>query len=182
MTPTPLLFKLYLPFTDSLVQLPLFFWVHEAPIQFIFKPYTEKSCSYFLGLVFSWFLPTAFRAFVKVTEFKILQRNIKHILISWTHAVSNYHGVIKLGRKNIHITWQREHFLKEEHETKYTNKPQAYSNCQHLWRAIPTGFALGTGNHVTPSLPGPCRTWKCRSLHAMYTEPTEGQRGLELDM
>ena len=43
----------------------------------------------------------------------------------------------------------------------------------------PTGSALGTGNHVTPSLPGPCKTQQCRSLHAMYTEPTEGQRGLD---
>lgn len=46
----------------------------------------------------------------------------------------------------------------------------------------PTGSAPGPGNLVTPSLPGPCRTRKCRSVHVMHTEPRVGQRGLEPDM
>lgn len=46
----------------------------------------------------------------------------------------------------------------------------------------PTGSAPGPGNLATPSLPGPCRTRKCRSVHAMHTEPTVGQRRLEPDM
>jgi hypothetical protein len=130
--------------------------------------------------VFSEFLPTALRAVLKVTAFKILQRNIKHILTSWTHAVSNYHGVTKLGRENIPQNFDRKNISRRRNmKQNIQTSPTLTAIVSTCGGPYPTGFALGTGNHVTPSLPGPYRTQKCRSLHAMYTEPTEGQRGLD---
>ena len=50
--------------------------------------------------MFSEFFPTALRAVLKVPAFTILLRH-SHTLDSWTHAVSNYHGVINLYRESI---------------------------------------------------------------------------------
>jgi hypothetical protein len=51
--------------------------------------------------MFSEIFPTALRAALKITAFTILLRNIRHILTSWNHAVSDYHGVINLGEGRI---------------------------------------------------------------------------------
>jgi hypothetical protein len=53
-----------------------------------------------LELVFLEFFPTALKAVLKVTV-TILLRKTRHFLTSWNSAVSDYHGVIKLGRENI---------------------------------------------------------------------------------
>jgi hypothetical protein len=51
--------------------------------------------------MFSEFFPTALRAVLKVTGFTIFAKEQRHTLVSLTNAISDYHGVINLGREEI---------------------------------------------------------------------------------
>ena len=98
--------------------------------------------------MFSEFFPTALRTTLK---FSVSQR---HILASWTHAVSDYQGAINLGRES--IPPKKEHKVKYIHY--YTDKPYTYSNSQHSWKPTPSWLCTRCRNHVTPPLLQPCRS------------------------
>jgi hypothetical protein len=66
---------------------------------YIFK--VEKSCLCILELEFSEFFALGLTDVLKVTAFTIWLKNIRHILVSRDHAVSDPHGVINLSRENI---------------------------------------------------------------------------------
>jgi hypothetical protein len=78
------------------------------------------------------FFPIALRAVLKVTTISILLRDIKHTLTSWTHATSNYHGVINLGWENFS---QRRNIMRIMYIIIQTSLTP--SNCQHLWKPMP---------------------------------------------